>query len=109
MYSVVLMAALTTGGSAPDWCFGHCHSCAPSNCYGGYEAWGCTGWGCYGVGNGGWYGGGCYGTACGGGFGCYGGSWNMSGYGGGLDYNCFGCHGCYGCAGSYGCAGYTPT
>jgi uncharacterized protein (TIGR03000 family) len=68
MYSVVLMAALTTGGIAPD-----CHfrgGCC--GCYGG----------CYG----GWGGGccGCYG----GGFGAYGGCWG--GYGG------WGCGGCYG-------------
>src|SRR5437773_1851558 len=52
MYSVVLMAALTTGGSAPDCHWGHgchgyssCHGCAGcSGCYGGWGSAG--GWAC---------------------------------------------------------------
>lgn len=77
MYSLVLMAALTTGSVTPD-----CHRCG---CYGG----GCWGGGCYG----GCYGGyGCWG--CGGGcFGCFGGC-----YGGG----CYGCWGGYASWGGYG-------
>jgi uncharacterized protein (TIGR03000 family) len=80
MYSMVLMAALTAGGSTP-----YCHGCC--GCWGGgwggcYGCWG----GCYG----GW--GGCYG-GCGG---CWG------GYGG--CYGCFG--GCMGCMGCYGGGGY---
>jgi uncharacterized protein (TIGR03000 family) len=56
MYSVVLLAALTTGSSAPDWHW-PCGSHGAS--YGG--------WGCYGYGNGsGYWGSGCYG--------CYGGT-----------------------------------
>jgi uncharacterized protein (TIGR03000 family) len=100
MYSIVLMTALTTGGSAPDWWGSH-HHAGPvsSNCYGCYGGSYYGSWGCYGYGG---YGGG----HCGGGFGCYGGGW---GYGGGLDYGCFGCHGCYGCAGVFGgCVGYNP-
>jgi uncharacterized protein (TIGR03000 family) len=114
MYSVVLMAALTTGGGAADFCHHGAHgysgiSCTCNGCYGGsyYGApygpgfiagSGC--WGCYGG-----YGGG-YGGCCGGCWGCYGGSW---GYGGGaIDYNCFGCHGCYGCYGGFSCTGFDP-
>jgi uncharacterized protein (TIGR03000 family) len=109
MYSLVLMAALTSGTSAPDGWFSHshgghgCHGYACAGCagyYGGGAGWGCTG--CYGGSYyGSWYGGG---NGC---YGCYGGSW---GYGGGwgLDYNCFGCHGCYGCAGTFTCGGYLP-
>jgi uncharacterized protein (TIGR03000 family) len=97
MYSVVLMAALSTGGSAPDFCHHNAHagylSCTCTGCYGGSY---------YGAGYG--YGGGCYGYG-GGGWGCYGGSW---GWGGAIDYNCFGCHGCYGCYGGFGCTGFNP-
>jgi uncharacterized protein (TIGR03000 family) len=84
MYSVVLMAALTTGVDVPDFgrrggchgCWGGCYGCY-GGCYGG--CWGgCRGgcWGgCYGCwgGWGGW--GGCYG-------GCYGG-YALGGWGGG--------------------------
>jgi uncharacterized protein (TIGR03000 family) len=86
MYSVVLMAALTTGGTAPD-----CHfrgGCC--GCYGGYG--GCYG-GCYG----GW--GGCCGCY-GGGFGAYGGCWG--GYGG---WSCGGCYGGMGYGGGYAYGG----
>ena len=81
MYSMVLMAALTTGGTAPD-----CHfrgGCC--GCYGG-------GGGCYGGCYGGWGGGccGCYG----GGFGAYGGCWGGGGWGG--------CYGGYGGGYAYG-------
>jgi uncharacterized protein (TIGR03000 family) len=101
MYSVVLMAALSAGGSAPD-CHGHCHSCGGGygGCYGGYG--GCYG-GCYG-GYGGGYGG-CYGGYGGGYGGCYGGYSYGSGYG---CYGSYSCHGCYGCYGCYGCSGYAP-
>jgi uncharacterized protein (TIGR03000 family) len=78
MYSMVLMAALTTGGAAPD-CHHHCGGCC--GCYGG---WG----GCYGC----W--GGCYGGC----YGCYGGCWG--GWGG-----CYGGYGCWGGYSSWGCAG----
>jgi len=87
MYSVVLMAALTTGSATPD--FGH-HRCC--GCYGGgcYGCYGCYGY--YGYGGHGWGGGhGCWG------YGCYGG--------------CVGLYGCYGgwsCYGGYGCSGYAP-
>jgi uncharacterized protein (TIGR03000 family) len=128
MYSVVLMAALTTGTSAPaGWChhshghgyYGGYDCYAASNCYGvyggsyygipggGYGGYG-GGYGGYGVAYGfggyGGYGGGGYGMGYGGGYGCYGGSWG----GGAVDYNCFGCHGCYGCAGAFGCYGFNP-
>lgn len=85
MYSMVLMAALTTGGATPDWhchryagccgCYGGCYGCygGCSGCYGG--CYGCFG-GCYGGCWGGW--GGCYG--CWGGYASWGGGY---GYGGG--------------------------
>lgn len=98
MYSVVLMAALTTGTSAPDCWFKH--GC--SGCYGG----GCAGW-CGGYGGYGCYGSpgyacsGCWGVStCGGACGGWG-----AGYGA---YGAYGCHGCYGCYGCYGCGGYAP-
>src|SRR5262245_23130074 len=71
MYSMVLMAALTTGSSTPDCCFGGCFQnwCG---CYGGH--------GCYG------YYGGCYG--------CYGGCYG--GYGSSYYGGCYGCWGGYG-------------
>lgn len=89
MYSMVLMAALTTGVAAPD-----CHRCGGcGGCYGGgYGCWGCYG-GCYG----------CFG-GCGG---CWGG-WGCGGcYGGG--YGCWGGYsswGCMGCVGGYGGMSY---
>lgn len=84
MYSVVLMAALSTGAGAPD-CW-HRHS-SYATCHGCYAAVGCTGcWGCTGCYGGTWRAG-CYG--CFGGYGCYGG----------------GCSGCYGC---YGFSSYAP-
>ncbi|HLN32660.1 MAG TPA: TIGR03000 domain-containing protein [Gemmataceae bacterium] len=113
MYSVVLMAALTTGAGSPAWCFGSnschgcwssCHGCwsSCSGCWGGcHGSYGCCG-GCYGCWNschGYWACHGCYAS-----YGCCGGCY---GYG-------HGCHGCYGysCYGScYGCCGgviYAP-
>jgi len=105
MYSVVLMAALTTTtADAPSFGF------LRHGCHGG---WGACG-GCYGGCNG-CYGGcnGCYG-------GCYGGGWGCHG---GARYGCHGCNGCYGgCYGNchggtyvgcfggcHGCNGYGPT
>jgi uncharacterized protein (TIGR03000 family) len=101
MFSVVLMAALTTGVDLPDrggcrgGCYGGCHGgrrhgCC--GCYGGYGS-GCMGMGCYGG-----YGSGCMGMGCYGGYGsgcmgmgCYGGYGSgcmgmgcMGGYGGGM-------------------------
>src|ERR1700682_4433287 len=91
MYSMVLMAALTTGSNAPD--CGLLRGCGHAN----YSCAGCTGCsGCWGGAN--YYNGsGCWGA-------CYGG-----GYYGGAYYNSMSCHGCYGCGG-YGGAGsdYTP-
>jgi uncharacterized protein (TIGR03000 family) len=90
MYSMVLMAALSTGTDMPDWghrwgchgCWGGCYGC----CGGCYGCWG----GCYGC----W--GGCYGySSCYGCYGCCGGC-----------YGCYGCcGGCYGCYGGYGYGG----
>ena len=79
MYSVVLMAALTTGIDLPDrhGCRGGCHGCRGGGygccgCYGGY---GGMGYGCMGMG----YGGGCYGGYGMGYGGCYGGGMMMGG------------------------------
>jgi uncharacterized protein (TIGR03000 family) len=102
MYSMVLMAALTTGSGAPD-CWFHGHG-GYGGCYGG----GCYGGGCYGSSS---YG--CYGSFAYGGYGCYGSGYGYGGcYGGGYGcygggYGCYGggygCHGSgYGCHGSYG-------
>ncbi|HEV3263342.1 MAG TPA: TIGR03000 domain-containing protein [Gemmataceae bacterium] len=100
MYSVVLMAALATGGSAPAFHHGGCHGC-----YGG--CYGCYG-GCYGY-YGGCYGcyGGCYGChGCWGGcYGCYGGCWGGC-YGG---YSCCGCYGGYSWNGGYSFTDSAPT
>ncbi len=75
MYSMVLMMALSTGGTVPD-CHRHscgCYCSGYGGCYGGYGCHGgCYGGGCYGGGcYGGW--GGCYGGCYGGYGGCYGG------------------------------------
>jgi uncharacterized protein (TIGR03000 family) len=98
------MAALTTGGTAPEHCFGGCHGCHGGwGCHGCHGGWGCHGccgcWGgCY---CGGWCGGyGCYGCY-GGGWGCWGGysTWAYGCYGGCYG-GCWG--GCYGGYGGYG-------
>src|SRR5262249_54023821 len=112
MYSVVLAAMLTTGGTAPAWhgCHG-CHGC----CGGRYgNPFSCHGWhGCFG-GRSGCYGccGGCYGCWGGGCSGCWGGGYSCAGcYGAGCNGACFGCTGCYGygssCFGCYGVAAGT--
>jgi uncharacterized protein (TIGR03000 family) len=111
MYSVVLMAALTSGVDMPD--FGRrgggCCGCSggySAGCYGGgrhgRHGGGCCGtvysYGCYGsvsYGGGFGYGGGCYGSGYGygGGFGYGGGCYGSGyGYGGGFGYG----GGCYG-------------
>ena len=109
MYSVVLLAALTAGGQAPD-----CHNCGAasySGCYGGWHCGLCgsygscygscygnygidAGYGCYGSCTGAYFAnpGACWGGACCGG--CYG----AYGY---PDYSSSGCNGC---TGSYGAA-----
>jgi uncharacterized protein (TIGR03000 family) len=80
MYSMVLMAALTTSVDLPDrrggccGCRGGGGGCYGGSCYGG----GCYGGGCYG---GGCYGGGCMGSGFGGG--CMGSGCMGSGFGGG--------------------------
>lgn len=93
MYSVVMMAALATGGDAAN-CHWHCRGdCC--GCYGG-----CYGscYGCYG-----WYNGACTGSC----YGCYG--CQGFSYGCGGCYGCYGCHGCYGCYGCYGYSSYSPS
>jgi uncharacterized protein (TIGR03000 family) len=87
MYSVVMMAALATGGDAAN-CHWHCRGDG-CGCYGG-----CYGscYGCYG-----WYNGACTGS-CYGCYGCQGFTYNCGG--------CYGCHGCYGCYGCYGSSSY---
>ncbi len=116
MYSVVLMAALTTG-AASEGChwgggchgcwgggWGGCHGCyggGYGGCYGGGYSHGC--WGCYG---GGYYNYACYGGGCLG--------WGSGGAYMGGGYGVYGCAGCYGgwsCyGGGYSCVGgyYSP-
>jgi uncharacterized protein (TIGR03000 family) len=115
MYSMVLMAALTTGTATPD--FFHHHSCCGCygcyGCYGCHGCCGCYGCGCYGCGC---YGCGCYGCGCCGcgcygccGCGCYG-----CGYGGhyaggwGAGYACYSPGGCWGCGSPVGPYGAMP-
>jgi len=88
MYSMVLMAALTTGIDMPDRGRGGCHGCRGGCWGGGYGmGMGCWGGGGYGMGMGCWGGGGyggCYGMGYGGGYGMgmgYGRGWG-GGYGG---------------------------
>jgi uncharacterized protein (TIGR03000 family) len=92
MYSVVLMAALTTGMDLPDR-----GGCRGGGCHGGgrHGCCGCYG-GCYGG-----YGYGCmgYGGGCYGGYGCMG-----MGYGGCMGYG--GGYGCMGMGYGGGCMGY---
>jgi uncharacterized protein (TIGR03000 family) len=107
MYSVVLMAALTTGTEAPDFffrngcrgcngCWGaSCHGCY-GGCYGGCH--GCRGyqgcWGCHGS----WaVSHGCWGSGC----------WGCHGYWSGW-YAAYSCHGCYGGWSCHGCLGVGP-
>lgn len=79
MYSIVLLAALTTGGATPDWCHrcgcyscGWCHGCY-CGCHGCHWCHGCYSWchgcycGCYGCH---YYSYGCYCWSCS--CGCYG-------------------------------------
>jgi uncharacterized protein (TIGR03000 family) len=85
MYSIVLMAAMTTGGEVADFGRRGCHGC-----------YGCSG--CCGCCYGGSYWGGC--SGCWGG--CYG-SW-------GGCYGCYGCWGgCYGGGYAWGYSPYHPT
>jgi uncharacterized protein (TIGR03000 family) len=113
MYSVVLLAALTTGGATPDWhnrihcgCYGACYGSCYAGCYGG-----CHGRYWWGAGNGGYdcmgYRHNCWGS-------CHGfyASFKSYGYAGDLNggHGCYGCYGCYGgCYGTwgpgYGCYG----
>jgi len=95
MYSMVLMAAMTTGSTTPEchWRSSGCHGCYGGGCYSSY---GCSG--CYG-GYGGYGGHGGYG-----GYMCYG---AYSGYGG--YYGGSGCSGCYGGWSCYGVSPYHPT
>jgi uncharacterized protein (TIGR03000 family) len=97
MYSVIVMAALSTGGDVANchWRHGDCNGCY-GGCYG--SGYGCSGW----------YNGTCYGS-CYGGYGCHGFSYGCSGCWGG----CYGCYGgcwggCYGGAGCYGSVGTSP-
>lgn len=97
MYSVVLMAALTTGGDTPDFGF-RCRGCR--GCHSGYACAGCHG--CSGWGGHGWHGHGwSYGYGC---VGCYGCAGFMHAYA------CYGGWTCYGCAGTttYAPAPYRP-
>jgi uncharacterized protein (TIGR03000 family) len=91
MYSIVMMAAMTTAPETPEFFFknkgGGCNGCYGGGCYGS-----CYGSGCYGAG---WGYGGCYG-----GGGCFG----ARAYGGHAFVGS-GCHGAY-AGGCGGCGGY---
>ena len=101
MYSIVLMAALTSAPTTQSWHRGGCHSC--SGCYGtrGYVGANLSCYGCYGAGSYGCYG--CYGAPW------YGGSYTSGSYGhvNGI-VPAWQCNGCYGCYGGWSCYGY-PT
>jgi uncharacterized protein (TIGR03000 family) len=74
MYTLVLAAALGTGGVAPQYPAGHGY--CPPVCYGCYGNYGCWGW-----------------SGCFGGFGTYSSCAGCFGYG----PDCYGCHGgCFG-------------
>jgi uncharacterized protein (TIGR03000 family) len=101
MYSVVLMAALTAGGQAPDF---H-HNASRCGCQ--ESSWG-HGHGCYGTCYGSCYGNygldagyGCYGSCAGNYFGIPAG-WGGAGCYGGYGYADYSSSGCNGCSGSYG-------
>jgi uncharacterized protein (TIGR03000 family) len=100
MYSIVLMAALTTAPTTQSWHRGGCHGC--QGCYGtrGYVAASCS-CSCYCSGSYGCYG--CYGSPW------YGASYTSGSYGYGVGVvPVLQCHGCYGCYGGWSCYGY-PT
>ncbi len=116
MYSLVLMAALSTGGEAPNFFFHKWggHGCGGWSCHGwsghgcsGYSSYGCSGYGCSGYSCSGW---GCHG--CSGWGGCHGLGLRHRWFGGhGCSSACHGCsgtvyYGCSGCSGAcYGCSG----
>lgn len=114
MYTVVLMAALSAGNSAPDHWFRNCHSGCNTNNYG----CSCSCHGAYGRGNSGIpgsYGGYmhvtgnfCTGFYSQGWSGCTG-AWNCyspyGDYAGHSYYQPFGCHGGYGCYAGLSCYG----
>ena len=82
MYSVVLMAALTTGSASPEW--GHwrgCSGCSVSYSHGCHRSVGCHG---------------CYRS-------CSCSSYSCSYSGCHVAHGCFGCAVSYGCSGCYGC------
>ncbi len=96
MYSMLLMAAMSTGPQTQAWHHG-------GHCYGGYAAPNLC-----------WYGGGCYGCSAWGpytsgsyGYGCaYGWAGYGLGYGSGYyGFPTFQCHGCYGCYAGWSCYG----
>jgi uncharacterized protein (TIGR03000 family) len=110
MYSVILMAALTTNtAEAPQWmlkgggCMGglYLHSGSYGSCMGCWgAAWGGFGGGCQGC----WgFGSGWWGAGYGGEWGAgYGGGWG-AGYGGYANgWGCYGCMGCHGAFNGYG-------
>jgi uncharacterized protein (TIGR03000 family) len=106
MYSVLLMAALTTTPATQAWhrgCYGArgCHGCYGTSYTASPACFGCSGYQAAG------YGSGCYG--------CYGYPWYGShgwhgAWGGYLGtghapFGAFQCHGCYGCYGGGSCYG----
>lgn len=107
MYSLILMATLTTPATTLDChktrcsgCTGTSYASCTGGCYGSCSGSRCSGSrsscsGCYGSCSG-CYGSACYGSSC---SGCYGSAYYYTG-------SCYGGHSCYGCSGS-SCAGCT--
>lgn len=106
MYSLILMATLTTPATTLDChktrctgCYGSSYASCSCSCYGSCSCSGSRCSGCYGSCSGsrcsGCYGSSCYGSCSG----CYGSAYYYTG-------SCWGGHSCYGCTGtSSGCAG----
>ncbi|MBL8824265.1 MAG: TIGR03000 domain-containing protein [Planctomycetia bacterium] len=121
MYSLVLMATLSTPATTIDChkrsCYGGCQGSSYASCTGGcYGSRGCYGSSCYGSCQGSCSGySSCYGSTCYGSS-CYGSSCSGSCHGSYYYYtgSCTGGHSCYGCSGS-SCGGavhsssYTPS
>lgn len=104
MYTLVLLATLTTGASSADFCGLFSKHFNRNSCYGAcagcYGCGGCVGNSCFGRS--------CFGASCFGCSGCFGSSCagcNGACYGGSAFVSSYSCHGCYGCYGCYGCAG----
>ena len=91
MYSVVLLAALTTAPSSQAWLRSRCHGC-----HGCYATCGCVAPACT-----------CsYSYSCSGCYGCHGCHGGCYGVYSGFNGYPSQCHGCYGCYAGWSCYGY---